>query len=169
MSAGNVLQSGTVTPGHLVTWTTDGVIQDGGGLPSSTLQILASARTMNFNTTTDQAIYIPPSVVAFQLTGITVTNASLSLTTAAGGFYPAVGKSGTAIVAAGQSYASLTTANLLLACTIAATPLVTRYSSANLPVTTILGLNYLTIYLSLTSPQGTPATADVYLLGFNLT
>src|SRR5271166_3131890 len=33
MSAGNILQSGSITPGHLSTWVTDGVLKDAGVPP----------------------------------------------------------------------------------------------------------------------------------------
>ena len=43
----NVLQSGSITAGHLAAWTTDGVIQDGGGIntPSITLISLINSGT----------------------------------------------------------------------------------------------------------------------------
>jgi hypothetical protein len=95
-------------------------------------------------------------VAAFAITAVVVTNCSVSMTTAAGGFYPATAKGGTAIVAAGQVYSSLTAATVLLNATVAATPLVTRYAQAN-------------VYLSLTTPQGAAATCDVYVIGTDLT
>jgi len=50
-----VQQSGTITPGHLCTWTTDGAIQDGGVLtPANT--ILAKLFSADFNSIADQAI-----------------------------------------------------------------------------------------------------------------
>jgi hypothetical protein len=158
-----VLQSGNVTPGHSAIWTTDGVIQDGGGTPAAQ-RVLASLRSANFNVTTDQPILLPNSINAFQLTGIVVTNASLSLTTAVGGFYPQAAKGGTPIVAASQVYSALTTANALLQATLASFGQNTRFSAANLG--SVNGL--LAIWLSLTTAQGAAATADVYLLGIDL-
>jgi len=158
-----VLQSGVVTPGHVATWTTDGVIQDGG---TQSPAVLASLRGANFNSTSDQPIAIPASIGAFQLTGIIIANASISLSTAAGGFYPAALKGGTPIVAASQAYSSLSTpVTALMQATLAAFGQNTRFSSANLGQ--ILGLN--NIWFSLTTPQGVTATADIYLLGNNLT
>ena len=157
----SVLQSGTITPGHIAAWTTDGVIQDGGAAP---FNVIASLRSANFNITTDQPIIIPQSIVAFQLTGIVITNASLSLTTAQGGFYPAASKGGTPIVASSQAYSALTTANGLLSATLAAFGLTTRFSAATLG--NINGL--LAIWFALTTPQGAAATADVFLIGNNL-
>ena len=151
-----VEQSGSVTPGHLVRWVTDNVVADGGVAQ----KVIASLFGANFNDTSDQPILIPPTITAFQLTGILVTNASLSLTTAAGGFYPQPSKAGTAIVAAGQVYSSLTDANHLLGCTLAGAVATTRYSVNNLPN------GY--IYFSLTTPQGANATADIFILGTDL-
>lgn len=164
MSAQSILQSGSVTPGHSAIWTTDGVIQDGGSMPASQ-RVLASLRSANFNISTDQPILIPQAITAFQLTGIVVTNASLSLTNAAGGFYPLASKSGTPIVSAAQAYSALTTSNTLLQATLASFGQNTRFSSANLGA--INGI--LAIWFSLTTPQGFAATADIYLMGTDLT
>jgi len=161
---GAVLQSGNVTPGHLVTWVTDGVVQDGGATPAAQ-RVLASLRGANFNITTDQPILIPLNFVAFQLNGIIVTNASISLTTAAGGFYPAANKGGTPIVSAAQAYSALTTPAGLLAVTLAAFGANTRFSSANLGA---IG-GQLAIWFALTTAQGVNAVADIYLIGTDIT
>lgn len=118
--------------------------------------VLGTLRGANFNSTADQAIAINAAVTAFQITGIVVTNCSASLTLAAGGFYPTTSKGGTPIVAAAQLYSALTGATLLLNATVAATPLVTRYTIAN-------------VYLSLTTAQGGAATCDIYVAGIDLT
>jgi hypothetical protein len=163
MSAQSVLQSGNVTPGHLASWTTDGVLQDAGGTPASQ-RVLASLRSANFNITSDQPILLPNSINAFQLTGIVVTNASVSLSSAVGGFYPQAAKAGTPIVSASQAYSALTTAAGLLQVTLASFGQNTRFSAANLG--SINGL--LAIWFSLTTPQGAGATADIYLTGIDL-
>jgi|ERR1700688_1660353 len=118
--------------------------------------VISSLRGANFNVTTDQAIAIPAQVSAFSITQIVVTNCSVSMTLAVGGFYPTTAKGGTPIVAATQIYSALTASTLLLGTTIAATPLVTRYTLSN-------------IYLSLTTAQGAAATCDVYVIGVDLT
>jgi hypothetical protein len=161
---GFVQQSGNITPGHLPVWVAPGVIGDGGAALAAQ-RVLASLRAANFNTTNDQPIAIPQRVTAFALTGIIVTNASLSLTTAVGGFYPQAAKAGTPIVAAAQAYSTLTTANALLNATLAAFGSGTRFSSANLG--TIGGL--LNIWFALTTAQPVAATADIYLVGIDLT
>lgn len=159
-----VQQSGSITPGHLAVWTTIGAIQDGGVVQSSNT-ILARLLSADFNSILDQPLQIPKVITAFQITGIIITNASLSLTTAAGGFYPTTAKGGTAIVANSQVYSSLSAATKLLSATlVSGVASATRYSSANCDNVD----GYLTIYLSLTTAQGVSATADVFVLGNNL-
>jgi hypothetical protein len=115
-------------------------------------EVLLGRITANMNITTDQAITInrENTTRKFIITRIVVTNASTSLTTAAGGVYPAVSKGGTAIVAAAQAYSSLTGPTIVLNTTLA----VNRNYDIN------------TIYFSLTTAQGAAATADVLVYGF---
>lgn len=153
---GGVLQSGNVTPGHLARWAADGAIGDAG----VTQKVLAAFFNADFNTTSDQPLILPNYITAFQLTGILVTNSAISLTTAAGGFYPQPLKAGTPLVDAGQVYSSLTSAAKLLTCTLDASVATTRYSIGNLP-------NW-AIYFSLTTAQGVNANADIYVLGTDL-
>jgi hypothetical protein len=159
-----VQQSGVVTPGHAAIWSTTGILQDGGAFPAAA-RVIGSFRGANFNTTNDQPISIPSRIVAFAITGIIVTNATVSLTTAVGGFYPQAAKAGTAIVSAAQAYSSLTTAAGLLNVTLASFGANTRFSASNLGA--IGGI--LQVWLSLSTPQGGAAQADVYLLGQDLT
>ena len=154
-----VQQSGNVTPGHIATWTTDGVLQDG-GLVGSGQTVLAKLLSADFNTLSDQAITLPTGMSAITVTGILVCNATLSLTTAVGGFYPQASKGGTALVANSQVYSSLTTSAKLLSCTLAGAVATTYYTRSNVPDWNI--------YFSLTAAQGAAAYADIYLLGVQL-
>ncbi len=163
----SIQQSGNVTPNHLVVWTTDGVVQDGGS-PVAAGRILGSIRAADFNDTGDQPIYLPVGVTAFQILGITATNANQNMTTASGGVYPNAGKTGTQIVSSGQTFVLLTTPTILLPLTISAPGLATRFSSSNVDVVAINGINRLAIYLALTVGQGLNATADIYLYGLDL-
>jgi hypothetical protein len=110
----------------------------------------------NMNVTTDQAITLPDIADfpggAYIVEYIVVTNASLSLTTAAGGVYTAASKGGSAIVAAGQVYSALTAATKFIKATLAGTALTDRLTGA-------------TLYFSLTTGQGAAATADIYVFG----
>lgn len=155
-----LLQSGQITPGHAAKWVTDGVLADGGPL-GSTQQVLAYLLSADFNTLSDQALLLPTSINAFMVTGIVVTNAPTSLSLAVGGFYPQAAKAGVALVANTQIYSTLTSTTKLLSCTLTAGANSTRYSVGNVPDWAI--------YLSLTTAQGGDATADVYLLGIDLT
>lgn len=163
MSSQSVVQSGSITPGHRVQWITDGVIGDG-GVETEGNTILGRLLSADMNSILDQPIQLSNLITAFQITGILICNASMSLTTAAGGFYPTTAKGGTAIVAAGQVYSSLTTAAKALNATLAAGITATRYASGNVDIIN----GYPTIYFSLTTAQGAAATADIYLLGNNL-
>lgn len=117
-----------------------------------TSKFAARLLAANMNSTADQAMtmFVPTSA-KFRVTKITVKNASISLTTAAGGVYPAAAKAGTAVVAAGQAYSSLTTTALALDLTLAASTTVQAAATI--------------LYLSLTTAQGSAATADVYVYG----
>ena len=154
-----VVQSGNVTPGHLVKFAADNVIKDGGPSPYSQ-RVLASLLNADFNTTADQAIALDPSLNYFQLTGIVVAGASVSLSVAAGGFYPQASKGGTTIVASGQVYSALTTNTLLMQPTLSSYAQQQYFSRSQLPDWAV--------YLSLTTPQGGAALANVYLLGIEL-
>jgi hypothetical protein len=112
--------------------------------------ILGTLIGANFNSTADQAITMSAS--KYIIRRIVVVNASINLTTAAGGFYSAVGKAGTIIVAAAQVYSALTAAAKFKDLTLEA----------------IIGTDVLTvtpIFLSLTTAQGAAATADVFVIG----
>jgi hypothetical protein len=155
-----VQQSGNITIGHLVKWAAPGVIADAGPLGAAQ-RVLAYLQGADFNSIQDQPLNIPNTITAFQLTGIVVANATESITTAVGGFYPQLSKAGSPIVAAGQAYSALTGASLLMSPTLTAFALSARFSSALLPTSQIV--------FSLTTPQGTPCYADIYLIGIDLT
>lgn len=124
--------------------------------PAGQQEVLCSIRTANMNTTADQACVIPAVITAWAPTAIWCTNASTSLTTAAGGWYPAVSKGGTPLVAAIQVYTALSAGTIILPLTLAANIATTRYTIS-------------TVYLALTTGQGSAATADCYVIGVDLT
>lgn len=159
-----VQQSGPITPNHLAKFIAPGVIGDAGVPVAPGTGYLAVLPSADMNSILDQPIQLPLGCTAFRIQAILATNASLPLTTAAGGIYPAGSKGGTAIVANTQVYTALTTANGLLSLTFAAGVTTTRYSSANVAVVN----GYLTLYLSLTTGQGASGTADFYLIGQDL-
>lgn len=102
------------------------------------------------NSTGDQQI--PISAGRYVVRFITAQNASISLTTAVGGIYTATAKGGSAIVANTQVYSALTGATKIVNLTLAA----------------VAGTDVRTeslLYLSLTTPQGAAATADIFVFG----
>lgn len=106
----------------------------------------------DMNVTTDQPFAIaggslPPF---YTIDFIRVSDASTSLTTAAGGIYDTASKGGTPLVAAAQAYSALTGATLGLDLTIAAYGKGTRSA---IPI------------LALTTPQGGAATANIRIYG----
>ncbi len=114
-------------------------------------RVLFSLIGANMNVTTDQSLVAAFGITSYYIDRILVTNASTSLTLAAGGLYTAASKGGTAIVAAGQLYSGLTGSTVTLNPTLASTTLRTA-----------------TPILSLTTAQGGAATADLYVFGYAL-
>jgi len=158
-----IQQSGNITPGHLAVWTTNGVLEDGGAL--QTQERVLGSLNASFNDTNDQPISIPKTLSVFVVTRILVTNASTSLSTAAGGFYSGASKTGVTMVAAAQVYTLLTAASLVLYPTLTSLGSGVRFSSANLSE---LDTDYWQLFLSLTTGQGSAATADVFVCGYDL-
>ena len=109
----------------------------------------------NMNSTSDQRIVMFSNPSKFILRRIVVTNASISLTTAAGGVYTAASKGGTAVVASSQAYSSLSASTLFLDLTLSTTGSASTTVKSSIP----------NLYLSLTTAQGAAATADVYVYG----
>ena len=112
------------------------------------------------NITTDQAIPISVPSATYVLDSIWISNPSVSLTTAVGGFYTGASKTGVTVVANTQAYSTLTTnaANTTgnaMAATLATAGTTTAFGG---PTQTSA---VKTLYLSLTTAQGAAATADV--------
>lgn len=116
-------------------------------LPSVFLGGLVPA---NMNTTLDQAIQM--SFTKYIVRRIVVYAASVSITTAAGGIYTGPDKSGTPIVAASQIFSALTGSSKWFDLPLVA-PATTDWFSAA------------TLYLSLTTPQGSAATLNLMVIG----
>ena len=126
-------------------------LENMGCLPLATVRYIGRLLGANMNVTTDQIIPLfVPAAAKFRLTKITVLNASVSLTTAVGGVYTALSKGGTAVVANTQVFSSLTTP-------VKAVDLTLANTDAEVAATQL--------YLSLTTAQGAPATADIYVFG----
>jgi hypothetical protein len=126
----------------------NGCIPTGGGA-----SLLGSFVGLNMNITTDQnlALTVPTGAYYF-LKYVIGRNASISLTTAAGGIYTAASKGGTAVVAATQAYSTLTGSTLSFALTVVAAQLLV-VQTAN------------PLVFSLTTAQGAAATMDLLVYG----
>ena len=102
-----VLQSGNVTPGHLASWTTDGVIQDAGVTFLNTYGMFSyTKQQINFNSAnTDNPLLInlPAGYTRYRIHSIFISNASQTLTTATCGVFTQAGGLGTAIVTSGSA------------------------------------------------------------------
>lgn len=124
-----------------------------GGAPPSlkTSRVLFSLIGADMGVTTDQALVKEFDFAAFVIDKILVTNASTSLTTAVGGVYGAPSKAAPILVSAAQTYAALTATDSVLNPSLTSAALKRMTGAA--------------IYLSLTTAQGTPATADIYIMG----
>jgi hypothetical protein len=112
----------------------------------------------NFNTTADQKITLMVPTSTYMIDQIVISAPSVSMTTAAGGFYSAASKGGIAVVASTQTYTSLTTN---AANTTGNAMLATLATAGNTTEFTIPTTGSPVLYLSLTTAQGAAATANV--------
>jgi hypothetical protein len=114
----------------------------------------------NMNVTTDQAITISVPSGAYSINQILVSNPSVSLTTASGGVYTGLAKTGVTLVSnaalSGLTTNAANTAGNLLALTLAS-----GATTANFLAAASSTVNTSTIYFALTTAQGAAATADV--------
>jgi hypothetical protein len=115
------------------------------------LRLLASAQSVNLNSVGDT---IAPILVAGRVSAayILLTNASTSLTTAAFAIYTAPAAGGTAILSA-------TTPTGATAASVVVNTGATTYAA-------ITGTN---LYIRNTTAQGSAATADIFIYGYDLT
>lgn len=111
----------------------------------------------NFNTTADQPITITSPSTNWVVSFFYVVNPSTSLTTAAGGFYTAASKGGAQVLPSSTVYAALTSNSGTN----------TSGSMGRFTPNTGSGNGVWetgsTIYFSLTTAQGSAATADIYV------
>jgi hypothetical protein len=147
-----VLYSNGTDPGY--SKVTQAMIDAGG--PMSRYGLLGSLVGADFNSTADQAITILSGVTKYIIRRIIATNASVNLTTAVGGLYGAAAKSAPNIVANTQVYSALTASSKFVDLTLTALCGTDIFTQA-------------TLYLSLTTAQGSAAMGDIYIFGENVT
>jgi len=124
--------------------------------------VLGRLSSANFNSTADQAIVIGPmtstdplylkGVTKYSIQEIVVASCSASLTTAKGAFYTAASKGGTVIGTTTTAYTNCTGTTKRHRLTAITNMDTNMFTAA-------------TIYLSLTTVQGSAVTADVYIIG----
>lgn len=115
--------------------------------------ILAVVHGVDLNSTSDQNIAIPSG--KYIVRRVIVCNPSATPTLAAGGIYTGAGKTGSQVVSSAQVYTSLSAASKYL----------------DLSLASIVGTDILTattLYFSLTTANGSAATADIYIVGDDL-
>jgi hypothetical protein len=150
-----ILQSGSVTPGHVATWTTDGVVQDGGiAVPNLYALFQATITAVNFNQTAfDNQILInlPAGFTRWRCDRILISDSSGALSTATCGVFTGVGGTGTQIVASGS------------AITVTTNAIDTNNNMQSLTINdqNTTALSDTAIYFRLQNAQGSAATGNV--------
>lgn len=156
MSGPAVEQSGSITPGHLAQWVAQGVIEDAGPNPFTSVFGMYSSGgyTVNFNVAnTDTPIYInlPTGYTRYRVHGVVISGASASLTSATCGVFTATGGGGVQVVAANT------------AITVSA---ITNDTNNNMQNLTIANQNTIAfsdtiLYFRVETAQGSAATGSV--------
>lgn len=104
---GDVLQSGNVTPNHLASWATNGVIQDAGVTFTNTYGSFAYSKAqINFNATnSDNALLVnlPSGYTRYRIEKILIANATAAINTATCGVFTQEAAAGTAVVTSGTA------------------------------------------------------------------
>lgn len=106
----------------------------------------------NLNTTADQAITIACPSTNYMIDSVWVVNGSTSLTTAQGGFYAAASKVNLIAGSTTAAFSGLTS-----------TTINSPGSGVRVVTNGTAWTNVTTIFLSLTTAQGSAATADIYV------
>lgn len=120
----------------------------------NTFRVLYRLIGANMNSTADQPFEKLHGFSAYTLQFFRALNASINMTTAAGGIYTGAAKSGIVLVANTQVYTTLTTPAKGQALTVVAADSTGRLTAD--PI------------LSLTTPQGAAATLDIYVMGWRV-
>ena len=122
--------------------------------------LLGSLLGADFNSTADQAIAISLSS-KYVISSVVITNPSVSLTTAKGTFYAGAGKTSVIFGGSGSGFTGLVASTDVVAVGIFGNSFTGAFHFSRFTAPS-------TIYLSLTNPQGAPATADVYIFGYSI-
>ena len=150
-----ILQSGTVTPGHLVSFVTDGVAGDAGvAVPNLSGILSAVVTNVNFNSAnTDNPISInlPSGFLRYRIHDILISGATASCVSATVGVFTQAGGLGTAVVSGSTPVTVSSTVpdaiNTMQSLTVVNQNTVAFVDS--------------TLYFRVQNAQGTAATANV--------
>lgn len=152
---GGVFQSGSVTPGHLASWTTDGVVQDAGvALTNFYGALVSQLLQVNFNAPNSDnplEINLPAGYTQYRIKQIIISGATASLTTATCGVFTGAGGTGIAVVNGGT------------AITVSADTVDTVNNMQLLPIANqnTLALFDSILYFQVQTPQGAIARGNV--------
>lgn len=151
-----ILQSSSVTPGHLVVWTTDEVVGDAG--PTILLNTVglfqASITKVNFNLAgfdNQILINLPLGYTRWRCDQIIISGASMQLSSAACGVFTAPVQGGVAIVTAGTA----------VTVTSGAADINNNAQSLTINNQDTMVFSDTAIYFQLQTAQGAAATANV--------
>jgi|SRR5215472_3714008 len=149
-----ILQAGTVTPGHLVNFVTDGVAGDAGVTLPNLGVIFNSTVSVNFNSAnTDNPIGIslPIGMSRYRIHEILISGATASCASATCGVFTQAAGAGLAIVAGGT------------AVTVSSTTPDAVNTMQSLPISNqnTIALVDGTLFFRVQNAQGSPATANV--------
>lgn len=153
-----VIQSGLVTPSHLVSWTTDGVVQDAGITFLNTYGMFATQLlSVNFNAAnTDNVlpVNLPAGYTRYLINLVMLSGATASLSTATCGLFTATGGGGTAVIASNTAI-TVTSSGI--------------DQNNNLMIFTVTNINTqawsdTTLFFRVQTPQGNAAFGNVTLL-----
>jgi hypothetical protein len=149
------LQSGTVTPGHLTSWVTDGVIGDAGIAIAATYGVFNSTVLgTNFNSSNTDfplPIQLPVGFTRYRLHDILISGATASLTGCTCGVFTQASGLGQAVVTSGTAVTVSSTA---------------ADTANNMQMLTLNNQNTIawsdtTLYFRVQNSQGSPAFANI--------
>lgn len=127
-----------------------------GGFPVPSAPLAGTYMTLftlplaNFNSALDQALLKAWDFTVYVIKEVLVTSPSGPIANARGGIYTGASKSGVPVIAATQSYTALSSSTDTL------NPLLNNGATATLSAP---------LYLSLTTPEGSAATASISIMG----
>ena len=150
-----VVQNGNVTPGHLVAWVTDGVVDDAGftfaGINGRLVVTLPGVNFNAANTDFPIPVNLPVGFTRYRVSSVMISGATGALNSSTIGVFTAAAGGGVAVVASGTGV------------TVSAT---TPDTANNMQVFAIVNQNLVAfndpvLFFRVQTPQGSPALGNV--------